>query len=109
MNETFPDQWVIAAYRAKPGREAALDALVRRHGPLLKRLGFVGETAATILRAAEGEIVEIFAWKPGGYEKAHRHPEVLALWDQFSEACDFIPVTEVSGCDRIFTPFTPFR
>lgn len=109
MNETFPDNWVIAAYRTRPGCETALDALVREHGPLLKRLGLVGDTPTTILRAGEGEIIEIFAWKPGAVEKAHRHPDVLALWAKFESVCDFIPLAEVSGCDQIFAPFTPFR
>jgi hypothetical protein len=109
MNETFSDDWVIAAYRAKPGCEKALDALMREHVPTLKRLGLVAETPTTTLRAAEGEIVEIFAWKPGAVEKAHRHPEVAALWRKFETVCDFIPVSEVSGCDQIFAPFAPFR
>jgi hypothetical protein len=32
--------------------------------------------------------VEVFAWKDRGFEVAHKHPEVLALWEPMEQMCE---------------------
>jgi hypothetical protein len=30
----------------------------------------------------------VFAWKDRGFEVAHKHPEVLALWEPMEQMCE---------------------
>ncbi len=46
-------QYVIAAYRPKPGQEAELMACVRDHHPILRKEGLVTGREVTVLRAPE--------------------------------------------------------
>lgn len=73
-------------YRAKPGCEAALLALVTRHWPTLRRLGLSTSEPPRIWRATDREgrvsFVEIFQWRDGDAPRiAHETPEVMAIWE----------------------------
>lgn len=98
---------VIAAYRPKPGCDDALLALVKRHMPALRREGLVTARKALLLRAADGTLLEIFEWKPGGAEAAHANPVVGALWGEFAEVAEFPPTGSVVGMEGRFPNFAP--
>ena len=94
---------VIVAYRPKPGKEEDLKALVRAHVPKLRALGLATERAALAMEAADGSIVEVF----DAMEAAHADPEVQALWGEFAEACDYLPVAELPEAGQLFSEFEP--
>ncbi len=97
---------VIVAYRPKAGKEADLEALVRAHVPKLQGLGLATQRTPVIMRAADGTVVEVFEWSsPDAIEQAHSHPDVQALWADFAEACDYLPIAEVPEAARLFSEF----
>jgi hypothetical protein len=95
------DQVVVCTYRVKIGRERDFLALLERHWPTLRKLGLVHEQPRMALQGRDTDktscFVEIFAWKDRGFEVAHKHPEVLALWEPMEQMCeprDGRPATE---------------
>jgi hypothetical protein len=85
-------QIVVCTYRVKVGREQDFIALLKRHWPTLKKLGLVDDQPRLALRGHDTDqtscFVEIFAWKDRGFEVAHKHPEVLALWEPMEAMCE---------------------
>jgi quinol monooxygenase YgiN len=84
---------VICHYRVKPGAEGNFTALLRKHWPTLRRLGAVTARKSLIYRGADDEgrpmFWEIFEWKSdAAFQKAHRHPEVLAIWEPMDALCE---------------------
>jgi hypothetical protein len=76
------NETVICTYRVRADAENEFRALLRRHWSTLRDLGFVTDDATLILRAVdEPTYVEIFTWVDGGFELAHEHPDVLAIWE----------------------------
>ncbi len=98
---------VIAAYRPKPGQEAALLALTIAHVPFLRALGLASDRPALAGRAADGTILEIFEWNSGAIEAAHTHPEILELWEKYAAVCDYVPLASLAEAADLFASFTP--
>ena len=77
----------LVIYRPKAGAEQALEALVRKHIPVLRGLGLLGPGQSAAFRAHDKEshavsFVEVFQWKDGrASEVAHQTPEVMAVWE----------------------------
>jgi quinol monooxygenase YgiN len=87
----------IVAYRPKPGREEELLRLVPARVPTLRREGLATERAPVILRAKDGTIIEVSEWKSDeAIDAAHRNPAVLAMWNQFFEVCDCVPLNTLA-------------
>ena len=53
---------VIVAYRPKPGKADILLAEVRDHVHLLRSEGLATDRLATVMRAKDGAIIEVFEW-----------------------------------------------
>lgn len=97
---------VIACYRPRPGREAELLALVRRHVPDLRRMGYATDHPATILRSRQdGTIVEVFEWADGGADRAHGDPVIRALWKRFEEAAAYVSLGQLRESGELFARF----
>jgi quinol monooxygenase YgiN len=91
---------VIVAYRPKPGKEKETLELVRSRVPTLRKEGLV--------RARDGTIIEVSEWKSReAIDAAHKNPIVLAMWNKFFEACDCIPLNELSESAEMFAGFEP--
>jgi hypothetical protein len=83
---------VICTYRVRADVESEFADILGRHWELLHRLGFVTADRSQVFRRLdEATYVEIFTWVDGGFDQAHEHPEVLALW----QAMD--PLLEARG------------
>jgi hypothetical protein len=86
------DAVVVCTYRVKAGREKEFVALLKRHWPTLFKLGVVHEQPRMALQGRDTEktscFVEVFAWKDRGFELAHQHPGVLALWEPMEQMCE---------------------
>jgi len=76
-------QTVICTYRVRADAEAEFLDLLRRHWDTLHDLGFVTDEPSAVYRelADKPTYVEIFTWVERGFEQAHEHPEVLAIWE----------------------------
>jgi len=84
---------VICHYRVAPGNEARFEALLADHWPTLRRLGLVTDTPPQHFRGQEQDngqpiYFEIFDWQDGAVERAHEHPEVLAIWEPMDTLCE---------------------
>lgn len=102
-------EMVIALYRPKDGCPDRLEALVREHVPILRRLGLATGRPALAVRAKGGEILEMFEWKEGAVAAAHEHPEVQALWARFGEVCDYAPLASLPEAQEMFPGFEPLE
>lgn len=83
---------VFCHYRVAAGNEAAFENLLRRHWPTLHRLGLVTEEPAQHFKGDEQEgeplYLEIFDWLDDASERAHEHPEVMAIWEPMDQLCE---------------------
>ena len=99
---------VIVAYRPKSGKDAELLQLVRDRVPTLRREGLVSDRAPIIMRASDGTIIEASEWKSAAaIEAAHANPNVLAMWDGFYAACDFLLLKDLPEAAEMFAGFEP--
>jgi len=97
---------VLACFRPKPGRVEALLAVVREHVPTLQRLGLATMRASLVMRAGDGTLVEAFEWASAeAIDAAHRHPEVLAMWQRFEDCCDYTSLAELAEARHPFAEF----
>jgi quinol monooxygenase YgiN len=77
----------LVSYYPKPGKEAEMLALVKKHWPTLRRLGLASEKPAQIWRAHEKDststyFVELFEWADEkSSDVAHQTPDVMAIWE----------------------------
>jgi len=102
----MPGVTVLAVYRPKPGKAADLDRLVAEHLPILRAEGLVTDYPATVLKAADGAIVEIFEWvSQAAIDQAHANEAVMALWARFGAACDYLPIADLPEAKQLFSPF----
>jgi len=101
---------VIVAYRPKPGKEKQTLELVRNRVPTLRKEGLVTDRVPTIMRARDGTIIEVSEWKSvDAIDAAHKNPNVLAMWNQFSEVCDCIPLNALAEANDLFAGFEPIE
>ncbi len=99
---------VIVAYKPKPGKAEALKALSKTHVPRLKKEGLVTDRDAIMMEAADGTIVEVFEWlSDEAIQKAHSNPEVLKMWGEYAEVCDYVPLNTLSESSMMFAGFVP--
>ncbi len=98
---------VIVAYRPKADSEEALMKLLCDHIPFLRQLGLVTERPALAMRSKDGVFVEVFEWKQGAIATAHEHPDVQALWAEYAEVCDYVPLRELPEAAEMFAHFAP--
>ncbi len=100
---------VIVAYKPKVGEEDALLALTRGHVPALRQLGLATDRPALAMQAKDGSIVEVFEWADGAIEKAHTHPDVLAMWEKYAAVCDYVPIKTLAEAGDMFAEFVPIE
>jgi hypothetical protein len=74
---------VICTYRVRAEAEANFVDLLRGHWQTLHELGFVTDDRSIAYRSVDAPptYVEIFSWVDGGFDQAHEHPAVLAMWE----------------------------
>ena len=96
---------VICTYRVRAAAEDEFAGLLRRHWDTLHDLGFVTDERSRVLRDVdEPTYVEIFTWVEGGFEQAHEHPAVLAIWepmDPLLEERDGLPKWDFPHYERV--------
>ena len=97
---------VIALFRPKPGQDADLLACMRDHLPVLRAQGLATNRASTVLRAADGTLLEIFEWvSQTAIDAAHTNPAVLALWQRYAACCDYTTLGDLAEAKAMFPGF----
>ena len=84
---------VICHYRVAKGNEREFERLLRDHWPALHRLGLVTEEPSQKFKGEEQDnrqpiYFEIFDWLEGAVDRAHEHPEVMAIWEPMDQLCE---------------------
>ncbi|MBW2242001.1 MAG: hypothetical protein JRH01_08430 [Deltaproteobacteria bacterium] len=84
---------VLCTYRVRSDCEAEFLSLLEGHWPKLRELALVTAEPALRYRGLDGEgrpfVVEIFSWtSDDAVERAHAHPEVLAIWEPLGGLCE---------------------
>ena len=91
----------IVTYVPKPGKEAALLALVKKHEPALRKVGLVTAEPFKVwkafdIRKKRVQFIEYFVWKDGnGSDVAHQTPEVMAVWEPMGPVLEELTICEV--------------
>jgi quinol monooxygenase YgiN len=99
-------RFVIVAYKPKPGRDEALARTVQKHIRVLREQELVTDAPASIMRARDGTILEVFEWHSAeAIEQAHSNPVVQALWAEFAEVCDYVPLATLTEANQLFAEF----
>src|SRR5262249_8727932 len=85
----------LVIYRPKPGSLAALEAIVTRHGSVLRQVGLITDEPVRVYRATDIRkpdgvfLVEAFVWRDGAAaDIAHQTPEVMAVWETMGPHLD---------------------
>lgn len=98
---------VIVAYRPFPGKEPALEELMKQHWDILNSEGLVSERKPITMKAKDSTIIEVFGWKSKeSMNAAHSNERVLNMWAEYAELCDYIPVSQVPESLELFSEFT---
>jgi hypothetical protein len=91
----------LVTYLAKPGKEAELLALVKKHEPALRKVGLVTDEPFRVwkafdIRKKRALIVEYFVWKDGNAsDVAHQTPEVMAVWEPMGPVLEELTICEL--------------
>lgn len=98
----------IACYKPKPGQDAALKPIVLDHHPRLLSFGLVTDRAPIIGLAKDGTFVEVFEWvSTEAIEKAHHHPGVLKMWEEFGAVCEYVAFGSLAEAQDMFAGLSP--
>ena len=93
----------LVTYVPKPGKEAELLALVKKHEPALRASGLVTAEPFKIWKAYDirkdrTSYVEFFQWKDGNApEVAHQTPEVMSVWEPMGPVLEDLTICEVEA------------
>ena len=99
-------RFAIAAYRPRPGQEANLLGIVKKHTPLLRSEDLITDHPTSLMRAQDGTLVEIFVWRsPESMKQAHENQRVQILWEELAAVCDFTPLKDLAEAQAMFADF----
>lgn len=97
----------LVIYRPKQGHERQLEAILRSHGPTLRKTGLITAEpvelwAANDLRRGDGPaapyFVESFHWRDGeAADRAHETPEVMAVWETMGPHLEAMTLTTLES------------
>lgn len=91
----------IVTYVPKPGKEAELLALVKKHEPALRQVGLVTDEPFRVwkafdIRKKRTQFIEYFVWKDGrASDVAHQTPEVMAVWEPMGPVLEELTICQV--------------
>ena len=99
---------VITCFKPKEGKEAELLEVIKDHMPVLRNEGLVTDRVCHVMKAKNGNIIEVFEWKSNeAIESAHKNKNVLALWERFEKVCDYDTLSSLEESKMMFPGFEP--
>ena len=101
---------VIACYRPKSGKKSQLHELMKDHLRMLRDENLVTDRCSIMMEAEDGTVLEVFEWKSkDAIVAAHTNPNVLTMWKEYAEVCDYIPVSTLKEAEGPFSEFAPLN
>ena len=91
----------MVTYVPKPGKEAELLELVKKHEPALRQVGLVTSEPFRLwkaydIRKKRVQFIEYFVWKDGNSsDVAHQTPEIMAVWEPMGPVLEELTICEV--------------
>ena len=85
---------VIVAYRPKPGRQGALEDLLRRQSSRLRAEGYVTDRRPTLMRAGDGTLIQLLEWTTSTQE-LRGLPAIGEMRAEFEALADFVPLASL--------------
>jgi hypothetical protein len=99
---------VMVGYRPLPGKEAALNELMKTHVPRLRKEGLVSDREPILMISKSGTYIEVFGWKSKeAIDAAHKNAEVQKMWGEYSEVCEYVAVNSIAETGDLFSEFSP--
>src|SRR5687768_1987959 len=93
----------IVTYLPKPGKEAELLVLVKKHEPALRASGLITDDPVRLwkafdIRKGRTSFMEYFVWKDGkSSDLAHQTPEVMSVWEPMGPVLEDLTICEVEA------------
>ena len=101
-------QIVFALYRPRKGKDKALEKLIAKHVPTLRKLGLATGRAPVVARSRNGTYIEVFEWESeDAVEEAHEHPQVAQIWEAMGQVCEFSKLEALPEIKDEFPHFRP--
>lgn len=101
---------VIVGYKPFPNKNQELKKLMTNHWQILYKEGLVTNRKSILMESKDGTIIEVFGWKSKeAIDSAHRNPVVQKMWKEYSEVCEYIPISEIDKSLEIFSEFKPLE
>ena len=99
-------QMNFCIYKANDGKEAELEALIRKHLPTMRELGLITDRDAYLSRSEDGSYIEVFQWATAdGPRLAHEHPRIAAIWEAMGEIATFPAMSDLPEAGHRFPGF----
>ena len=100
-------EMVFALYRPHEGKAEALEAILKRHVPVLQSLDLATSRPSFLGRAGDGTYVEVFEWSDAeAARRAHDLPAVAEVWEAIGQVAD---LRMLSDLEEIRRPFPHFQ
>ena len=84
----------MVTVKARPGQEAQVEAVIKKHWATIKKLDLVTSAPHTLYRTDGGTFIDIFTWKSAAIPD-NAPPAVLAIWKEMREASTKLDIVEV--------------
>jgi len=100
---------VIVGYKPIDGKERELELLLKDHVPKLRSEGLVTDRKSILMKSNNGTVVEVFEWKSKqAIESAHTNQNVIKMWEEFSQVCQYVPIATLDEAVEQFSEFASF-
>src|SRR5580700_6843522 len=107
MSKSVPVNRLVI-YRPKSGKYAELEAILQKHGPVLRKTGLLTDEPVRLYRAIdlrqgapEPYFVETFQWKDAAAsDVAHETPEVMAVWETMGPHMEAMTLTTLEPIEH---------
>lgn len=101
---------VIASFKAKEDKESELKELMISHHTRLLTEDLVTSRKPIIMQSNDDTFLEVFEWKSKeAIEDAHKNENVLKMWSEFEQICDYTKLNSLSEIDQMFPEFNPIN
>ncbi len=81
---------------------------MKYHWSRLNAEGLVSDRKPILMQASDKTMIEVFGWQSQeAIDSAHSNPEVLKMWDEFAQVCEYIPIQGVPESEELFSAFKP--
>ncbi len=81
---------------------------MREHVRTLRREKLATKRVPIIVHAKDGTVLEVFEWiSHRAIDAAHKNRAILAMWERFNAACEYVKVSDVPESHDQWASFAP--